>query len=237
MNKSTIKYLNQQYLQYLQYNKIDLTEFEIEDFAIRFAPFVNLINYRTEMLNLILSKSKKLINDPTDPTDPTDLTDPTDTTLNDNLTKVDSFRYFIYKCKNNKLETIIDKLNIELDDSDKIKLNINSIRANEIFDLNPIIATHQFSIKNFIQSNDINDSYQMLASIEYIYNLLSIDIYSYYKTQFGTEPLYSYTKNDIIQNKKLFNDLLEHNKKPINKSNLDYGIKWIINIFRCLLMI
>jgi len=230
MKNSTIKYLNQEYLQYLQYNKIDFTNFEIEEFANRFAPFVNLINYRTKMLKLILSKSKTLDNDQNDPT----LNDQNDT---NNLSKTDSFRYFIYKCKNNKLETIINQLNLKLDDSDKIKLNIKSIRVDEIFDLNPIIATHQFSIKNFIESNDIDDCYQMLAAIEYIYSLLSIDIYSYYKTKFGTEPLYSYTKNDIIQNKKLFNDLLKHNKKPINQSNLDYGIKWIINSFRCLLMI
>jgi hypothetical protein len=75
----------------------------------------------------------------------------------------------------------------------------------------------------------------MLASIEYIYNLLSIDIYSYYKTKTGMEPLYSYTKNDIIENKKLFNDLFEHNKKPINESNLDYGIKELIKSYQIII--
>jgi hypothetical protein len=249
MKNFIIKYLNQQYLQYLKYNKINLTDFEIEDFAIRFAPFVNLINFRTKILNLMLSKSKTSTNDPTlndptlnDPTlnDPT-LNDPTlnDPTLNDQtnyLTKEDSFRYFIYKCKNNKLETIINQLNLELDDSNKIKLNLNSIKADAIFESNPIIATHILSIVEFIKSNDIDDSYQMLASIEYIYNLLSIDIYSYYKTKTGTEPLYSYTKNDIIENKKLFNDLFDCIKKPINQSNLDYGMKWIITSFSLLMI-
>jgi hypothetical protein len=232
MDNSTIEILKQLY----QIHKIDLSDIDLidlidlEDFTISFAPFVHLINYQSQILALTIAKSsdpnlrKKII-------------------LNlfeencKDLTNVDTFKLFILECRNHKLATIIKEINSDLDSENQIKPNLSIFDTNtDLFDSNPLIMMYKISILNFIETNDFDDCCQMLGTIKYIYHLISVDINAYYKTKTGLEPSNHYTIDKIMDIISA-NNLFECNSKPINETNLEFGIKWITNSIRSLVYI
>jgi hypothetical protein len=233
MDKFTIDYLNEEY----QIHKIDLvgSDIYLEDFAIRFAPFVHLVNYWSQILALTVSKSsnphfrKKIIKNLYDENCK-------------DLSHVDTFKLFITECHQYKLASFIKEINASLKLDDQIKQNINLITNIDInsgiYESNPIISMHKMSIYDFIESNDFDDCCQMLGAIEYIYHLISGEINAYFNSKTNIDPLNHYTNREKLDI-KYANDLFECkiSTKEINTQNLDFGIKWITNSIRSLVYI
>jgi hypothetical protein len=226
MDNSITNYLNNLYEIY----KIEFSDFDLDDFAIRFAPFVHLVNYWSQILALTISKSsdpnlrKKIISN----------------LYEENckeLTHVDTFKLFISECQNNQLSALIeliDEINSKLDINDQIRSTINS--NTELFESNPLIAMYKISILNFIETNDFEDCCQMLGAIQYIYSLISADINVYFRLKTGHVIANHYTI-DKISEIKYSTNFFDCNSKPINEINLEFGIKWITGSIRSLIMI
>jgi len=223
MDNSTIDYLNQQYEIY----KVDLSDIDLDDFAVSFAPFIHLVNFWSQLLALVISKSSK-------PALRKKIIKYLYKANCDELSQVDTFKLFINECQNNKLASFIKEVNLHLDSDNQIKQNLSI--DTEIFESNPLISTYKISILNFIETNDFNDCCQMLGAIEYIYHLISKDINYYYKLQTNSDPSYHYTADKVLDISHS-NDLFECNSKLINEENLEFGIKWITNCIRTLIMI
>jgi hypothetical protein len=213
MNKE-IEFIHEYLKKSYNENKISLDDIDFDEFGIKFAPFVNIINYWSQLLTLTISKSS----------------DP-NTKLNncEKSPHVETFKLFILECVNYKLTDIIKELNFN---PNSLKPNFNS----EIFESNPLIGSYKIAIKEYVDKFDFNDCCQMLGAIGYVYRMISADINSYYKQKTGLNPFNNYALHEVLDiNNIKYNDLFESNSKPINTDNLDWGLTWITNLIGCLI--
>lgn len=204
-NTNIIKFLDLHYAK----NKIKLNKnLDINEFVIRFLPFVHLVNYWSQILALTISacpdpKKRKMI---------------IKNLYEENCEEyshVDTFLLFIE-------ESNINKINL--------KYNIDFIEKNYVIDKSIK------DITNFILNNTFDDSCQMLGSIEYVYHLISADIKSYIISQTNVNPNFHYTVHEILDINHSY-ELFEANSKQIDEFNLQFGAEWIINTINDLLTI
>ena len=204
-NNNIIKFLDLHYAK----NKIKLNQnLDINEFVIRFLPFVHLVNYWSQILALVISscpdpKKRKMI---------------IKNLYEENCEEyshVDTFLLFIEEANINKIN---------------LKYNLAEIEKNSIID-NSIE-----NITNFILHNTFDDSCQMLGSIEYIYHLISSDITSYINSETNFKPTFHYTVHEILDINHSY-ELFKANSKQIDEKNLKFGADWIINTINDLLTI
>ena len=173
-------------------------------FAKKFCYFIELVNFWSQILGLVLYKSsypqnrKFIINNLVDENSST-------------ITHVESFYNFLLECGFNNC-------------------NINMIVAQA--KNNTTIIKYKKQLENFILINNFNNCVEMLGAIEYTYHIISKDINQYFIKKHNKEPSFHFANHEILDqthSKELFES--SSNNCPI-ESNIEYGANWIINVIK-----
>ena len=192
----------------LYYNKSNNIIFpqNITKFAKKFSFFIELVNYWTQILGLVLYKSsfpsnrKNLIKNLVDEN------------LSE-LTHCETFYNFLLECG-----------------FDPNYYDINSLIM--LSKSNHIIIKYKKLLYDFVMENEFSDCVEALGSIEYIYHLISTDINKYFIESHGKPPSYHFNLHEIIDqthSKELFES--SENQVPL-ESNIKFGSEWIINVIK-----
>jgi hypothetical protein len=176
---------------------------KLVQFKDKFCYFIELVNYWTQILGLVIYKSsypdtrkyliKNLI----------------DENLSD-LTHVDTFYNFLLECG--------------------YVGDVNELIM--ISKQNQIIIKYKKLLENFILNNDFSDCVEMLGSIEYVYHLISRDINKYFIIQYYIEPSFHFDTHEILDQTHA-KELLESSGNQLySKTNIEFGSQWIVNVIK-----
>ena len=186
--------------------KINFTQLDINNFMLKFLPFVHLVNYWSQILGFVIYKCSnpnirgKIIKNLYEENC-------------EEYTHVDTFLLFMK-------EININNNNLDFD----IKF----------IPKNLYIEQAEKRILEFVLNNTFDDSCQMLGAIEYIYHLISEDINTYICKNYNIKPQYHYTIHEILDIKHA-TDLFDCSTQKINIKNLKFGYDWIVNSIQSLL--
>jgi hypothetical protein len=178
-------------------------------FANKISFFVELVNYWTQILGLVLFKSSF----------PSNRKNIIKNLIDENLSELthcETFYNFLLECGL---------------DSNKYKLN----ELIEIGKNNSIIIKYKKSLYDFVINHTYSDCVEMLGSIEYIYHLISSNINSYFIKSHNKNPSFHFNLHEILDqthSKELFES--SENLEPL-ESNIKFGSDWIIGVISDLL--
>lgn len=196
------EYLNEYYLN----NSISFPN-DITEFIQKFSVFIELVNYWSQILGLVLFKSSY----------PSNRINIIKNLIDENLemAHVETFYNFLLECGMNK------------------EININKLILNG--KENKLIIEYKKNIFDFVNNNNYSNVVEALSAIEYIYHLISIDINKYYKHFFGINPNYHFNMHEIIDQTH-FIELLKcsENLTP-NMKSIEFGANWIIQSIKKIL--
>jgi hypothetical protein len=191
----------------LYYNKSKINfPMDIKKFSEKFSVFIELVNYWTQILALVLFKSSF----------PSNRKNIIKNLVDENLSELthcETFFYFLLECG-----------------FDPNYYDINSLIM--LSKSNHIIIKYKKLLYDFVMENEFSDCVEMLGSIEYIYHLISSDINIYFIESNGKNPSYHFNLHEIVDqqhSRELFES--SENKEP-KESNIIFGSKWIINVIK-----